>query len=101
MVTQCLSLALVKRRLSPEAEVFVPRTIKRLNTTQVEELEKRAFMPDFGDETVKEGDDALTGLNVADLENLEETLTNPAALPLPSFPGRCPPPRRFKKKRML
>ena len=94
------SLAKVKKRLSPEAEVFVPRTIKRLNTTQVEELDKRAHMPDFGDESIKEGDDALTGLNVADLDNLEDTLTNPV-VPLPSSPGRRPPPRCFKKNRML
>ena len=53
---------MIKLTSSPDAEPFVPA--KGLNTTKIEELERKEAGPDIIPDTFREGDDAFTGLNM-------------------------------------
>ena len=90
----------VRRNLSPLAEEFVP-AVKRESSTTSEELRARQMWQemDMSMDTIKEGDDGLTGLNVLEMGDLQRTLTADqtdslmeTARPLQSLP-RPPPPK--------
>ena len=100
----------VRRKLSPTADPFVPASKRPNLASSSEGRSGSASLSSTVDwlsmsMTIKEGDDALTGLNIADLDkmdNMEDTLRPPpdtyqTAQPLTASP-RLPPPGQGRSR---